>query len=173
MVIYNGSISVVKYFRDNILDGTVVFTLLFEEWAVRGLHWSSCIMSSFLFQIHLLKLSAHRAYFIWWVFFLFRCFTKTMSIKRIWRPEQRPWKISGKLFISRCAAPLHLEKEALPGPGPGPSGPSKRTVLDDDSSSDDDIARTVPYRTPAFTQAIVQSPRIFVSYQWFMNWNLQ
>ena len=29
MVIYNGSISVVKYFRDNILDGTVVFTLLF------------------------------------------------------------------------------------------------------------------------------------------------
>ena len=50
-----------------------------------------------------------------------------------------------------------------------PSGPSKRTVLDDDSSSDDssddDIARTVPYRTLAFTQAIVQSPRIFVSYQ--------
>jgi len=29
MVIYSGSISVVKYFRDNILDGTVVFTLLF------------------------------------------------------------------------------------------------------------------------------------------------
>ena len=29
MVLYNGSISVVKYFRDNILDGTVVFTLLF------------------------------------------------------------------------------------------------------------------------------------------------
>ena len=52
-----------------------------------------------------------------------------------------------------------------PGPGPGPSGPSKQTVLDDDISSDDDIARTVPYRTPAFTQAIVQSPRIFVSYQ--------
>ena len=63
----------------------------------------------------------------------------------------------------------YRDKEALPGPGPGPSGPSKRTVLDDDSSSDDssddDIARTVPYRTPAFTQAIVQSPRIFVSYQ--------
>ena len=31
MVIYNGSISVVKYFRDNILDGTVVFTLLFRS----------------------------------------------------------------------------------------------------------------------------------------------
>jgi len=50
------------------------------------------------------------------------------------------------------------DKEALSGPGPGPSGPSKRTVLDDDSSSDDssddDIARTVPYRTPAFTQGI-------------------
>ena len=29
MVIYSGSISAVKYFRDNILDGTVVFTLLF------------------------------------------------------------------------------------------------------------------------------------------------
>ena len=29
MVLYNGSISVVKYFRDNILDGTVFFTLLF------------------------------------------------------------------------------------------------------------------------------------------------
>ena len=29
MVLYNGSISVVKYFSDNILDGTVVFTLLF------------------------------------------------------------------------------------------------------------------------------------------------
>jgi len=29
MVIYSGSISVVKYFRENILDGTVVFTLLF------------------------------------------------------------------------------------------------------------------------------------------------
>jgi hypothetical protein len=27
--IYSGSISIVKYFRDNILDGTVVFTLLF------------------------------------------------------------------------------------------------------------------------------------------------
>ena len=63
----------------------------------------------------------------------------------------------------------YRDKEALPGPEPGPSGPSKRTVLDNDSSlddsSDDDIARTVPYRTPAFTQAIVQSPRIFVSYQ--------
>jgi len=50
------------------------------------------------------------------------------------------------------------DKEALSGPGLGPSGPSKRTVLDDDSSSDDssddDIARTVPYRTPAFTQGI-------------------
>ena len=37
----------------------------------------------------------------------------------------------------------------------GPSGPSKRTVLDNDSSlddsSDDDITRTVPYQTPAFT----------------------
>ncbi|CAN6278840.1 unnamed protein product [Urochloa humidicola] len=59
-------------------------------------------------------------------------------------------KILGKIF--------QREKEALPGPGPGPSGPSKRTVLDDDSSSDDssddDIARTVPYRTPAFTQGI-------------------
>jgi len=31
MVLYNGSISVVKYFRDNILDGTVVFTLLFRS----------------------------------------------------------------------------------------------------------------------------------------------
>ena len=31
MVIYNGTISVVKYFRDNILDGTVVFTLLFRS----------------------------------------------------------------------------------------------------------------------------------------------
>jgi len=31
MVIYSGSISVVKYFRDNILDGTVVFTLLFRS----------------------------------------------------------------------------------------------------------------------------------------------
>ena len=31
MVIYNGSISVVKYFRDNILDCTVVFTLLFRS----------------------------------------------------------------------------------------------------------------------------------------------
>ena len=31
MVIYNGSISVVKYFRDNILDCTVVFTLLFRN----------------------------------------------------------------------------------------------------------------------------------------------
>ena len=29
MVLYNGSISVVKYFSDNILDDTVVFTLLF------------------------------------------------------------------------------------------------------------------------------------------------
>ena len=29
MDLYNGSISVVKYFRDNILDGTVFFTLLF------------------------------------------------------------------------------------------------------------------------------------------------
>jgi hypothetical protein len=29
MVISSGSISVVKYFKDNILDGTVVFTLLF------------------------------------------------------------------------------------------------------------------------------------------------
>ncbi|TKW39711.1 hypothetical protein SEVIR_1G197300v4 [Setaria viridis] len=59
-------------------------------------------------------------------------------------------KILGKIF--------QREKEALPAPGPGPSGPSKRTVLDDDSSSDDssddDIARTVPYRTPAFTQGI-------------------
>uniref|UniRef100_K3YYM4 J domain-containing protein n=1 Tax=Setaria italica TaxID=4555 RepID=K3YYM4_SETIT len=59
-------------------------------------------------------------------------------------------KILGKIF--------QREKEALPAPGPGPSGPSKRTVLDDDSSSDDssddDIARTVPYRTPAFTQEI-------------------
>ncbi|RLM78143.1 chaperone protein dnaJ 10 [Panicum miliaceum] len=68
-------------------------------------------------------------------------------------------KILGKIF--------QRDKEALPGPGP--SGPSKRTVLDDDSSSDDssddDIARTVPYRTPAFTQAIVQLPCIFVSYQ--------
>ncbi|RCV06808.1 hypothetical protein SETIT_1G193400v2 [Setaria italica] len=47
-------------------------------------------------------------------------------------------KILGKIF--------QREKEALPAPGPGPSGPSKRTVLDDDSSSDDssddDIART-------------------------------
>jgi curved DNA-binding protein CbpA len=59
-------------------------------------------------------------------------------------------KILGKIF--------QRDKEALPGPGPGPSGPSKRTVLDDDSSSDgssdDDIARTVPYRNPAFTQGI-------------------
>ena len=31
MVLYNGSISVVKYFSDNILDGTVVFTLLFRS----------------------------------------------------------------------------------------------------------------------------------------------
>ena len=49
----------------------------------------------------------------------------------------------------------YRDKEALPGPEPGPSGPSKRTVLDNDSSlddsSDDDIARTVPYETPAFT----------------------
>ena len=29
MVLYNGSISVVKYFSNNILDGIVVFTLLF------------------------------------------------------------------------------------------------------------------------------------------------
>jgi hypothetical protein len=27
--IYSGSISIAEYFRDNILDGTVVFTLLF------------------------------------------------------------------------------------------------------------------------------------------------
>ncbi|KAK3158189.1 hypothetical protein QOZ80_2AG0133970 [Eleusine coracana subsp. coracana] len=51
-------------------------------------------------------------------------------------------KILGKTF--------QREKEALPGP-------SKKTVLDDDSSSDDssdDVSRTVPYRTPAFTQGI-------------------
>ena len=49
----------------------------------------------------------------------------------------------------------YRDKEALPGLEPGPSGPSKRTVLDNDSSlddsSDDDITRTVPYQTPAFT----------------------
>ncbi|AQK71688.1 Chaperone protein dnaJ 10 [Zea mays] len=61
-------------------------------------------------------------------------------------------KFLGKIFMR--------EKEALPGPAPapGPSGPSKRTVLDDDSSSDDssddDLTRTAPYRTPAFTQGI-------------------
>ncbi|XP_062217412.1 chaperone protein dnaJ 10 [Phragmites australis] len=52
-------------------------------------------------------------------------------------------KILGKIF--------QREKEALPGP-------SKQTVLDDDSSSDDssdeDVAQTAPYRTPAFTQGI-------------------
>ncbi|KAK3154357.1 hypothetical protein QOZ80_2BG0189480 [Eleusine coracana subsp. coracana] len=52
-------------------------------------------------------------------------------------------KILGKTF--------QREKEALPGP-------SKKTVLDDysssDDSSDDDVSQTVPYRTPAFTQGI-------------------
>ena len=57
------------------ISGTTYWMALFfhppfRERAVRGLHWSSCIMSSFLFQIHLLKLSAHRAYFISWGFYL-------------------------------------------------------------------------------------------------------
>ncbi|EMS64829.1 Chaperone protein dnaJ 10 [Triticum urartu] len=47
------------------------------------------------------------------------------------------------------------EKEALPGP-------SKPTILDDDSSSDEssdeEASQTVTYRTPALTQAIFQQP---------------
>lgn len=54
------------------------------------------------------------------------------------------------------------DKEALPGP-------SKPTILDNDSSSDessdDDVARTVPYRTPAVTQAITKLSSFYVAYQ--------